>query len=161
MTAMTSTSDEKWRPFNCFFSRIGLTTYQHPFSVIRYRSISGVDDVAKYRWMKLTILLSGNTSHMEVTVEFNRLHTQRMCGLKGVPYFSLWFQTYGTFCIFSSMIHLSFCCHSVSNNIHQKPNNHPVGQKYLTVSEMKQWKKMCSLVTDILLGLLDPWEWHR
>jgi len=49
MTAMTSTSDEKWRPFNCFFSRIGLTTYQHPFSVIRYRSISGVDDVAKYR----------------------------------------------------------------------------------------------------------------
>jgi len=28
--AMTSTSDNKWRPFNCFFSRIGLRTYQHP-----------------------------------------------------------------------------------------------------------------------------------
>ena len=26
---MTSTSDEKWRPFNCFFSRVGLRTYQH------------------------------------------------------------------------------------------------------------------------------------
>ena len=28
--AMTSTSEEKWRPFNCFFSRVGLRTYQHP-----------------------------------------------------------------------------------------------------------------------------------
>ena len=27
---MTSTSDEKWRPLNCFFSRVGLRTYQHP-----------------------------------------------------------------------------------------------------------------------------------
>ena len=30
MAAMTSTSDEKWRPFICFFSRFGLRTYQHP-----------------------------------------------------------------------------------------------------------------------------------
>ena len=28
--ANTSTSDEKWRPFNCFFSRVGLRIYQHP-----------------------------------------------------------------------------------------------------------------------------------
>ena len=28
--ALTSASDEKWRPFNCFFSRVGLRTYQHP-----------------------------------------------------------------------------------------------------------------------------------
>ena len=28
--AMTSTSDEKWRPLNCFFIRVGLRTYQHP-----------------------------------------------------------------------------------------------------------------------------------
>ena len=28
--AMTSASDEKWGPFNCFFSRVGLRTYQHP-----------------------------------------------------------------------------------------------------------------------------------
>ena len=27
---MTSSSDEKWRPFNCFFSQVGLRTYQHP-----------------------------------------------------------------------------------------------------------------------------------
>ena len=27
--AMTA-SDEKWRPFNCFFSRVQLRTYQHP-----------------------------------------------------------------------------------------------------------------------------------
>ena len=26
---MTSASDEKWRPFNCFSSRVGLRTYQH------------------------------------------------------------------------------------------------------------------------------------
>ena len=28
--AMTYASDEKWRPFNCFFVRVGLKTYQHP-----------------------------------------------------------------------------------------------------------------------------------
>ena len=28
--AMTSASDEKWRPFSCFFSRVTLRTYQHP-----------------------------------------------------------------------------------------------------------------------------------
>ena len=28
--AMTSASDEKWRPFNCFFSQARLRTYQHP-----------------------------------------------------------------------------------------------------------------------------------
>ena len=27
---MTSASDEKWWPFSCFFSRVGLRTYQHP-----------------------------------------------------------------------------------------------------------------------------------
>ena len=30
MAAVTSVSDEKWRPFKCFFSRVGLRTYQHP-----------------------------------------------------------------------------------------------------------------------------------
>ena len=29
-SAMTSASDEEWRPFNCFFSRVGLRIYQHP-----------------------------------------------------------------------------------------------------------------------------------
>jgi len=28
--ASTSASDEKWRPLNCFISRVGLRTYQHP-----------------------------------------------------------------------------------------------------------------------------------
>jgi hypothetical protein len=28
--AVTSASDEKWRPFNCFFSRVGLSPYQPP-----------------------------------------------------------------------------------------------------------------------------------
>ena len=28
--AMNSASNEKWRPFICFFSRFGLRTYQHP-----------------------------------------------------------------------------------------------------------------------------------
>jgi len=27
---MTSASEEKWRPLICFFSRVGLRTYQHP-----------------------------------------------------------------------------------------------------------------------------------
>ena len=30
--AMTSASVEKWRTFNCFFSRVGLRTYQQPCS---------------------------------------------------------------------------------------------------------------------------------
>jgi hypothetical protein len=30
---MTSASDEKWRSFNYFFSRLGLRTYQHPVEV--------------------------------------------------------------------------------------------------------------------------------
>ena len=28
--AMSSASDEKWRPYNCFFSQVRLKTYQHP-----------------------------------------------------------------------------------------------------------------------------------
>jgi hypothetical protein len=32
---MTSASDEKWSPFNCFFSRVGLRTYQHPCTAAR------------------------------------------------------------------------------------------------------------------------------
>ena len=32
--AMTSASDEKWRPFNCFFSRVGLRTYQYSCTLI-------------------------------------------------------------------------------------------------------------------------------
>ena len=31
--AMTSTSEEKWRAFNYFFSWVGLRTYQHPCSI--------------------------------------------------------------------------------------------------------------------------------
>ena len=30
---MTSASDEKWRPFNCFLSRVGLRTYQHSCNI--------------------------------------------------------------------------------------------------------------------------------
>jgi hypothetical protein len=30
VAGMTYASDEKWQPFNCFFSRVGLRTYQHP-----------------------------------------------------------------------------------------------------------------------------------
>ena len=35
---MTSASDEKWRPFTCFFSRVGLRTYQHPCTYLQIRS---------------------------------------------------------------------------------------------------------------------------
>ena len=35
--AMTSASDAKWRPFSCFFSRVGLRTYQHPCMYIHFR----------------------------------------------------------------------------------------------------------------------------
>jgi len=36
--AMISASDEKWRPFNCFFSRVGLRTYQH-LCIIMYKDV--------------------------------------------------------------------------------------------------------------------------
>jgi len=38
--AMTSASDEKWRPFSCFFSRAGLRTYQHPCNVQKLRTVA-------------------------------------------------------------------------------------------------------------------------
>ena len=37
---MTSASEEKWRPFNYFFSRVGLKTYQHPCSNDRVRKFT-------------------------------------------------------------------------------------------------------------------------
>ena len=39
---MTSASDEKLRPFSCFFSRVGLRTYQHPCIMAsnRWKSIA-------------------------------------------------------------------------------------------------------------------------
>jgi len=39
--AMTSTSDEKWPTFNCFFSRVGLKTYLHP-DTVRYAPAYGL-----------------------------------------------------------------------------------------------------------------------
>ena len=39
--AMTSMSDEKWRPFNCFFSRVGLRTYQHPCTLSLISALDG------------------------------------------------------------------------------------------------------------------------
>ena len=38
--AMTSGSDEKWRAFNCFFSRVGLRTYQHPYITVEFNGIT-------------------------------------------------------------------------------------------------------------------------
>ena len=37
VAAMTSASDEKWRPFNCFFGRVGLRTYQHPCMCVIFK----------------------------------------------------------------------------------------------------------------------------
>jgi len=48
--AMTSASDEKWRPFNCFFSRVGLRTYQHPCSAStpkRSRDVLSISEKVK------------------------------------------------------------------------------------------------------------------
>ena len=44
--AMTSASEEKWRPFNYFFSRVGLRTYQHPcVGRYNYNSWKGNSDL--------------------------------------------------------------------------------------------------------------------
>jgi len=62
---MTSASDETWRPFNCFFSRVGLRTYQHPYisksstpvlgimqSTIKWyqRCTSGIEATKSWKW---------------------------------------------------------------------------------------------------------------
>ena len=47
--ATASASDEKWRPFNCFFSRVELRTYQHPCAIIIY--------IYLYRQKYMTLLL--------------------------------------------------------------------------------------------------------
>ena len=42
--AMTSASHEKWRPFNCFFSRVALRTYQHSYTGL-FISPSGISEL--------------------------------------------------------------------------------------------------------------------
>ena len=49
---MTSASDEKWRPFNCFFSRVGLRTYQHPCKVT-----AKTYDTSKYHAFQVDVLV--------------------------------------------------------------------------------------------------------
>jgi hypothetical protein len=43
--AMTSASDEKWRTFKCFFSRVGLRTYQHPCTSVNTISVTPIRKV--------------------------------------------------------------------------------------------------------------------
>jgi len=51
---MTSASDEKWRTFNCFFSRVTLRTYQHPCNV-----------TATYFHYKKSLIISTNCSRVK------------------------------------------------------------------------------------------------
>ena len=59
VAAMTSVSNEKLRPFNCFFSQVGLRTYQHPCTNLQapsattwkhnaYGCLSNVVCISKY-----------------------------------------------------------------------------------------------------------------
>ena len=47
---MTSTSDEKWRPFNCFFSRARLRTYRHPckYTACLIITVYGRGEISQY-----------------------------------------------------------------------------------------------------------------
>ena len=36
---MTTGSDEKWRPFNCFFDQVRLRTYQHPCTLMHDKAV--------------------------------------------------------------------------------------------------------------------------
>ena len=115
---------------NLSFLKAIMTTVPVKSGIIRYNKLFMIVPfqvpimlLSKEEWISV-IPHKGNRSHMEVTEEFNRLYTQRLCSLKRVQYFSLWFQTYRTFCIFSSMICSSFCCHPVYN-IYQKPKKKP------------------------------------
>jgi hypothetical protein len=41
--AMTSALNKKWLPFNCFFSRVGLRTYQHPCICTIEKGVRNID----------------------------------------------------------------------------------------------------------------------
>ena len=47
---MTSSSDEKWQPFNGFLSRVGLRTYQHPCTYVQIQKLSNTGD---YKYMNI------------------------------------------------------------------------------------------------------------
>ena len=49
---MTSASDEKWRPFNYFFSRVGLRTYQHPCIISDISSKHDIKTIATFSRQK-------------------------------------------------------------------------------------------------------------
>ena len=66
--AINSASDEKWRPLNCFFSRVGLRTYQHPciFMPVRiYNSCLCIISIVV--WYVVTAVSDKHvTSHLRV-----------------------------------------------------------------------------------------------
>jgi hypothetical protein len=67
--AMTSVSDEKWRPFNCFFSRVGLRTYQNPYisvASVYYRQPNSQDCAhakCQCAWLRFTCTCN-STQHL-------------------------------------------------------------------------------------------------
>jgi len=62
---MTSASDEKWRPFNCFFRRIRLRTYQHPCSrsPINFKQFKRLKETLKCYTLVSSSLSKGFDKH--------------------------------------------------------------------------------------------------
>ena len=60
---MTYASDEKWRPFNCFFSRVGLRTYQHSWYLLSPTCLRGV-------WRYNCTFVIGNRGPREILLAY-------------------------------------------------------------------------------------------
>ena len=75
--AVTSPSDEKWRPFNCFFSRVGRRTYQHPCTITGLAS--GFVSFESFPWISDTIPKS--SPHLKLQAQ-SRNYRQRQQSLQ-------------------------------------------------------------------------------
>ena len=84
---MTSSSDQKWRTFNCFFSRVGLRTYRHPY--IHHELCEG-NFVAGVSCSQYTLSHSVLSNHMvypeerTFSIPQNNFYFQTLCNYTGV-----------------------------------------------------------------------------
>ena len=62
MAAVTSTSNEKWRRFNCFFSRVGLRTYQHPCILKNFIALAR-EEVLHFHFSCIRCMNSGGEAY--------------------------------------------------------------------------------------------------
>ena len=79
-TAMTSASDEKWRPFNCFFSRVELRSYQRPLHPTRSWRRKSRPYKDYYMYNYICIICNCRNAITQHTTTHTHTHTHQDAG---------------------------------------------------------------------------------